>query len=110
MRFAVKLVAARLGDRTDYAAQGAAVLGLDSGRLHLYFLEEFIHGILTGIAVDHACDGKPIDREVVLSGTGAVDLDATLNLPRVDRRGSHRHVLETTGFRHSIKFFFSHVV
>ncbi len=46
VRFTGEDVAARLGDRADDAAERAAVLGGNAGRLDLHFLDVLEHGVL----------------------------------------------------------------
>ena len=76
---AVVLVAARLGDRADDAAERRAVLGGVAARLGLHVVSTKSTGSgLPDVPLQEIGRVDAVDHEAIVGAAGAVDLDAAI--------------------------------
>ena len=107
---ATELVAARLGDRADHAAERAAVLGVDAARLDLHFLQVLEDGVLPRAALDQAVGRNAVHEERVLGAAGAMHLEAAFDVTGVHAGRHQRDALERARLRDPVELFRRHVV
>src|SRR5947209_2359115 len=98
-------ISARFGDGTDDTAHRTTILGIDTARLDLHFLEDFEDGVLARAAGNDAVRRDAVNVELVFCGRWTIHLKSVLELARVDGRRECYQRLKRARLRQTVKFF-----